>query len=123
MTKVYKPLLKKLKLTYPQYLVLLALWEQDVSKVSEIGHMLFLDSGTLTPLLKKLEVLGYLQRMRCEVDERCVLVKLTAAGRAVQKKSHAIPACITDAAGCTPKVLEELNSRLQFLRSSLRQSL
>jgi MarR family transcriptional regulator, organic hydroperoxide resistance regulator len=123
MTKTYQPLLKKLKLTYPQYLVLLVLWEKDVRKVSEIGQVLFLDSGTLTPLLKKLELLGYLQRKRCEIDERCVWVTLTVAGRALQRKAFSIPACVIDATGCTTKTLEELNSRLQALRSSLHQSL
>jgi MarR family transcriptional regulator, organic hydroperoxide resistance regulator len=123
MTKVYQPFLKSLKLTYPQYLVLLVLWEKNVRKVSEIGQVLFLDSGTLTPILKKLETLGYVQRKRCETDERCVWIHLTAAGRAAQKKSQAIPACVIDACGCGPKELTDLNAQLQLLRESLREAL
>jgi MarR family transcriptional regulator, organic hydroperoxide resistance regulator len=123
MTKVYQPFLKLLKLTYPQYLVLLVLWEKNVRKVSEIGQVLYLDSGTLTPILKKLEALGYVERRRCETDERCVWIHLTAAGRAVQKKSQAVPACVIDACGCGPKELTDLNARLKSLRESLHKAL
>jgi MarR family transcriptional regulator, organic hydroperoxide resistance regulator len=123
MTKVYQPYLKPLKLTYPQYLVMLTLGEKDARKVSEIGQLLFLDSGTLTPILKKLETLGYVKRTRCDQDERCVWVNLTAAGRVVQKKSQAIPACVIAASGCGLKERTDLNGRLQMLRESLHDSL
>lgn len=123
MTKVYKPLLASLKLTYPQYLVMLALWEQDKRMVSEIGDALFLDSGTLTPLLKKLERLGYVLRQRSEMDERCVVIELTAAGRALQKKAVPLSQCVADASGCTATELTNLTTRLQLLRISLRASL
>jgi MarR family transcriptional regulator, organic hydroperoxide resistance regulator len=123
MTKVYKPLLASLKLTYPQYLVMLALWERDARMVSEIGDALFLDSGTLTPLLKKLEAMGYVQRQRSEMDERCVVVAMTAAGRALQKKAAPLSQCVANASGCTTTELTSLTARLQSLRSSLRASL
>ncbi len=122
MTKVYKPLLAELQLTYPQYLVMLALWEQDGLMVSSVGDKLFLDSGTLTPLLKKLEIAGYVQRTRSPLDERCVIVSLTAQGRLLQKKSRAIPACVVKASGCTGPELYELNTRLQALRGALHQA-
>src|SRR6187200_246404 len=79
MTKLYKPLLDPLGLTYPQYLVMLVLWEGDGVTVSELGQRLMLDSGTLTPLLKRLESAGVLQRLRDVADERRVLVRLTGA--------------------------------------------
>lgn len=123
MTKTYQPYLKPLKLTYPQYLVMLTLSEMNPRKVSEIGRLLFLDSGTLTPILKKLEALAYVQRVRCDQDERCVWVHLTATGRAVQKKSQAIPSRVINVSGCGSKELTDLNSRLKSLRESLRKSL
>jgi MarR family transcriptional regulator, organic hydroperoxide resistance regulator len=123
MTKVYKPLLVSLKLTYPQYLVMLALWERDARMVSEIGDALFLDSGTLTPLLKKLQAMGYVLRQRSEMDERCVVIELTAAGRALQKKAAPLSQCVADASGCTATELTSLTARLQSLRTSLHNSL
>jgi MarR family transcriptional regulator, organic hydroperoxide resistance regulator len=120
MTRVYKPLLASLKLTYPQYLVMLALWEKDARMVSEIGDALFLDSGTLTPLLKKLEAMGYVLRQRSEMDERCVVVELTTAGRALQKKAAPLSQCVADASGCSATDLARLTARLQALRTSLR---
>jgi MarR family transcriptional regulator, organic hydroperoxide resistance regulator len=123
MTKVYKPLLASLKLTYPQYLVMLALWERDARMVSEIGDALFLDSGTLTPLLKKLEAMGYVLRQRSEMDERCVVIELTAAGRALQKKAAPLSQCVADASGCSATELTSLTARLQSLRTSLHSSL
>src|SRR3954470_3664742 len=80
MTKLYKPLLDELGLTYPQYLVMLALWERDGSTVSELGQRLYLDSGTLTPLLKRLEAAGLVSRVRSTEDERRVHLRLTSAG-------------------------------------------
>src|ERR1700758_4597195 len=79
--RVYKPLLDRLGLTYPQYLVMLALWESDGVPVKEIGERLFLDSGTLTPLLKRLEAAGLLKRNRSSADERQVLIALTPQGQ------------------------------------------
>src|SRR5436190_16074857 len=81
MTKLYKPLLDEIGLTYPQYLAMLVLWERDGLMVSELGERLYLDSGTLTPLLKRLEAAGLIARIRAVEDERRVHITLTAAGR------------------------------------------
>src|SRR6187200_10539 len=91
MTKLYKPLLDELGLTYPQYLAMLALWEQDGLMVSEIGDRLSLDSGTLTPLLKRLEAAGLVSRIRDVQDERRVHITLTAAGRKLKARAQKIP--------------------------------
>ena len=85
MTKAYKKLLAPLDITYPQYLVMMVLWEKDQVTVSELGGRLFLDSGTLTPLLKRMEAMGLLHRTRDAEDERRVLVSLTPAGRALRE--------------------------------------
>ncbi len=119
MTKVYKPLLKTLKLTYPQYLVMLVLWERDAQRVSDIGAALYLDSGTLTPLLKKLEVLGFVERTRSKEDERQVIVSLTSAGRKLQAKSQSIPACVLEASGCELPAVRQMAAQLKVLRSNL----
>ncbi len=93
-TGLYAPLLKPLGLTYTQYLVFLVLWEEDGLKVGDLGGRLLLDSGTLTPLLKKLEEKGLLTRRRCEEDERVVRVFLTEEGRALRAKALTIPASV-----------------------------
>lgn len=94
MTKVYKPLLQALGLTYPQYLAMMVLWEEDGLTVGEISSRLLTDPGSLTPLLKRLEVEGLLSRTRSREDERVVVVELTHAGRALQDKAMGIPQCI-----------------------------
>ncbi|MFJ3057639.1 MarR family winged helix-turn-helix transcriptional regulator [Herbaspirillum sp. NPDC087042] len=91
MTKAYKKILAPLEITYPQYLVMMVLWEQDQVIVSELGARLFLDSGTLTPLLKRMEAMGLLRRARDAGDERRVVVSLTDAGRALREKARAVP--------------------------------
>src|SRR3954470_8192722 len=91
MTKLYKPLLAELGLTYPQYLVMLALWEQDGVAVSQLGERLSLDSGTLTPLLKRLEPAGLVSRIRSVEDERRVHLTLTAAGRKLRARAEKVP--------------------------------
>src|SRR5665647_76946 len=98
MTKLYQPLLADLGLTYPQYLAMLVLWERDGLMVSELGERLFLDSGTLTPLLKRLEAAGLIARTRDVEDERRVHITLTAAGRKLKARAAKIPACIVEAA-------------------------
>lgn len=90
MTKAYRPLLDRIGLTYPQYLVLLVLWEQDRVTVSEIGRRLRLDSGTLTPVLKRLEGAGFLLRSRRQSDEREVEISLTEEGRALRAEAVAV---------------------------------
>ena len=88
---IYRPLLDELGITYPQYLVLLILWERGMCSVKEIGHLLHLDSGTLSPLLKRLEATGLIKRQRRANDERVVDISLTAEGRALQERAVAIP--------------------------------
>lgn len=122
MTKVYRKLLADLGLTYPQYLVMLVLWEADGVTVSQIGERLFLDSATLTPLLKRLEAAGLVQRQRATEDERQVVVSLTAEGRALKRKAGAVPEAIFCATGCELDELVDLKSRLDGLRERLTRS-
>ena len=122
MTKLYKPLLEPLGLTYPQYLAMLVLWEQDGATVSQLGERLTLDSGTLTPLLKRLEAAGLVQRLRDTADERRVLLQLTAAGRALKARARAVPEAVACAAGCPLDDLAALTARLQSLRDDLRRA-
>src|ERR1700743_3561788 len=97
MTRVYKPLLEKLGLTYPQYLVMLVLWERDNVPLKDIGERLFLDSGTLTPLLKRLEAAHLIKRARSTQDERQVLIHLTPQGQALKERARAMPQSILQA--------------------------
>jgi len=119
MSKTYKPHLDALGLTYPQYLVMLVLWEQDGLTVSEVGERLYLDSGTLTPLLKRLETAGYLSRLRDVADERRVRVQLTAAGRRLKTRAAPIPACMLEAAQCSLSELGQLTRQVRALRDRL----
>ena len=122
MTKVYKPLLDSIGLTYPQYLVMLVLWEKEGLMVSEIGEKLSLDSGTLTPLLKRLETSGLVTRIRAVDDERRVHISLTAAGRALKLQAAAIPGCILNASQCSLPELAALTRQVQALRQQLTNS-
>ena len=119
MTKMYKSLLDKFGLTYPQYLVMLVLWEQDSRSVSELGARLFLDSGTLTPLLKRLEGLAFITRTRDLADERRVNVALTPAGKRLHKQAEAIPLNVSRATGCSLPEIIALTEQLGKLRASL----
>ena len=119
MTKVYKPLLAPLGLTYPQYLVMLALWEEDAQTVSQLGDKLALDSGTLTPLLKRLEAQGQLSRERDAADERRVIVRLTGAGRKLKVAARSVPQAIGRASGCELGEIVELTRQLTAVRDSL----
>ena len=119
MTRLYKPLLAPLGLTYPQYLVMLALWEADGIGVGELGARLYLDSGTLTPLLKRLEAADLLTRLRATEDERRVIVSLTAAGRALRRKAAHAPAEVACATGVEFSHLVHLTAQLQALRSNI----
>lgn len=119
MTKFYKPLLDEIGLTYPQYLVMLALWERDGVTVSELGERLFLDSGTLTPLLKRLEASGHLNRLRDAEDERRVRISLTAQGRALREQAERIPNCVLERTQCTLPELTALTGQLTALRDRL----
>ena len=121
MTKVYRPLLDALGLTYPQYLVMLVLWERGTVSVGELGERLNLDSGTLTPLLKRLETQGRLVRSRGVDDERRVDIRLTDEGRALREQARTIPPRILAGAGCTLDELGTLTRRLQALRQTLQE--
>ncbi len=119
MTKLYKPLLDALGITYPQYLVLLVLWERDGITVSELGERLSLDSGTLTPLLKRLETAGLVSRLRDTQDERRVLVRLSAAGRELKERAARIPGCVLQASQCSVADAMALTHQIQTLRNRL----
>ncbi len=117
--KVYRSLLRDLDLTYPQYLVMLLLWEQDSRNVSDICNQLFLETTTLTPLLKRLEVRGLVQRQRSTLDERQVIVSLTADGKAMRKQAQGIPACVAAAMEYSPEQVDALRATLEDLRGKL----
>ena len=119
LNKVYRKLLSRLGLTYPQYLVMMVLWERDQVTVSEIGERLFLDSATLTPLLKRLQSAGLISRTRAQADERQVIIALTEAGRALEQPARAVPMGIFGAAGCAPEQIGSMKSQLESLRSNL----
>ncbi|CAI8949362.1 Organic hydroperoxide resistance transcriptional regulator [Pseudomonas sp. IT-347P] len=123
MTKVYKPLLQALNLTYPQYLAMMVLWENDGLTVGEISTRLLTDPGSLTPLLKRLEGEGLLSRTRSREDERVVIVELTEQGRALKEQAQTVPQCILGASGFTLERLQKLQAELQELRSHLQESL
>lgn len=120
MTKLYKPLLDELGLTYPQYLVMLVLWERDGLMVSELGERLFLDSGTLTPLLKRLELAGLISRVRDLQDERRVHITLTPSGHELKARAARVPACILQATHCSLPDILALTKQVQTLRSGLQ---
>ena len=114
MTGLYRPLLEPMGLTYPQYLVMLVLWEQDGLTVRELGQRLQLDSGTLTPLLKRLQLAGLVSRQRRSEDERVVDVSLTPSGHALREQANDIPACLAQR-------LELSLDQMQRLRDELKQ--
>ncbi|MBP2169428.1 DNA-binding MarR family transcriptional regulator [Erwinia toletana] len=117
--KLYRQLLAELDLTYPQYLVMMVLWEKDDVTVSEIGERLFLDSATLTPLLKRLEAAGLLHRQRSRQDERQVIVTLSEQGRQLRQKAVSIPESVSCAAACDAGALQGLKQQLEILRDNL----
>lgn len=121
-TRLYRPLLGELGLTYPQYLVLITLSEGEGLMVKDIGARLFLDSGTLTPMLKRLEVAGLVARTRDDKDERQVQVSLTEAGRAVRRRARAVPCRLADAVCLEDAEMADLVHKLTALRDRLKQA-
>jgi len=121
--RFYKPMLDRLGLTYPQYLAMLVLWEEDGLSVSEIGDRLFLDSGTLTPLLKRLEAAGLVKRTRSSEDERQVIVALTAEGEGLKEKARGIPHAMLTASECSVAELVTLKSEIVKLRDRLNAAI
>lgn len=115
--KLYRPLLQELGLTYTQYITLLALWEQDQVTVKELGSRLFLDSGTLTPLLKKLEAMGLLRRTRDPKDERNVIITLTEQGHELRQQAEEVPCKIYQDTHVRPEdIAEQLSQIRGFLQ-------
>ena len=121
--RFYKPLLDRLGLTYPQYLALLVLWEQDGVAVKEIGERLYLDSGTLTPLLKRMEAAGLVKRTRSTEDERQVLIALTPQGQALKENARSLPLSILAASECSVAELAALKKEVESLRDKLNAAL
>ncbi|MBB5193484.1 DNA-binding MarR family transcriptional regulator [Silvimonas terrae] len=113
MTRLYRPLLEDLDLTYPQYLVMLALWETAPRSVGDLGKQLFLDTGTLTPLLKRLQTRGLISRQRDPGDERRVVVDLTAEGKALKEKAEAVPRGLLCALPLPLEDVVDIRDRLQ----------
>ncbi len=117
--RLYKPLLDELGLTYPQYLVMVTLWERDDRTVGEIGEQLFLESNTLTPLLKRMEAAGLVSRSRDPADERQVRLRLTGEGRALLEKARRVPPCVLEATGLTAEEARSLTDQIGTLRTRL----
>lgn len=115
MVSLYTAWLKPLGLTYTQYIVFLVLWEKDGIPVGEIGEKLMLDNGTLSPLLKKMQQAGYIERKRSGEDDRIVLVSLTEKGRALQKKAEDVPGKVADCIDLPPEKAETLYALLYEL--------
>lgn len=118
-TQLYRPLLDELGLTYPQYLVMLVLWERERATIGELASALELDHGTLSPLVKRLEAAGVLERHRRADDERVVDVILTPAGRELQERSEAVPQLIVDSYGVDAAEFEALRAQLRRLTKSV----
>ena len=118
-TRLYGPVLSKLGLTYPQYLVMLVLWEKDPQTVGALGSRLYLDSGTLTPLLKRMEVAGLVNRQRDPADERRVLIALTDAGRQLRAQASHVPDALAN--GYQPEGIDNLREAVRGLVSVLAQ--
>ncbi|MFZ5707865.1 MAG: MarR family winged helix-turn-helix transcriptional regulator [Pseudomonadota bacterium] len=119
LNRLYGPVLRQLGLTYPQYLVMLVLWESAPQTVGTLGARLYLDSGTLTPLLKRMEAAGHVTRSRDPEDERRVVIGLTEAGRALRERALHVPGTI--AKGRTPEGIEELRESVQKLVATLAE--
>ena len=120
-TRIYKPLLERLGLTYPQYLVMVVLWEQDGQTVGGIGEKLFLESSTLTPLLKRLETAGLVKRERNPADERQVLIRLTPEGREMQQQTADFLGHLVEATGMGVEEIVELKRNIVTLRDNLNR--
>lgn len=121
-TRRYTPFLEPLDLTYTQYIVMLVLWEEKKCNVTELGKKLFLDSGTLTPLLKKLESKGYIKRSREEADERCLSVSLTDDGEKLQRKAASIPKSMASCVNLSPDEAKTLYNTLYKILDSFKDN-
>lgn len=115
LTRLYRPVLAGIGLTYPQYLVMLVLWESELQSVGSLGEKLHLDSGTLTPLLKRMSDAGLITRRRDATDERRVLIELTPAGRALRAQASQVPATLATGLDLSPEALDTLRETVQTL--------
>ena len=122
MNSAYQPLLEALGITYPQYVVMMILWEEDGARVSHIGERLFLDSATLTPLLKRMEQAGLLTRARAASDERQVIISLTEQGDQLRHEAALLPEAILTASHCSVEQVVDMKQQLNQLRDSLMKS-
>jgi DNA-binding MarR family transcriptional regulator len=122
MTKLYRKLLRGLGITYSQYLVMMVLWQQNDVTVSDIGERLFLDSATLTPLLKRMEAQDLITRVRATNDERQVIISLTKAGNTLRKQAAELPDSVLCAIECTPAQAIGMKAQLAVLRASLAKN-
>jgi DNA-binding MarR family transcriptional regulator len=122
MSKLYRKLLRNMGLTYSQYLVMMVLWEKNELTVSEVGERLFLDSATLTPLLKRMEQAELLTRIRAASDERQVIISLTDAGSKLREQAALLPACVLEASGCSLDQVIGLKEQLTDLRTNLNNN-
>lgn len=117
--RLYRPYLDELQITYPQYLVLVTLWAKQQSTIKELGEALNLDTGTLTPLLKRMETAGLIERHRDTVDERVVNILITQAGKALQEKASCVPQSLLGASGMSENELGEINKTIMHLLHQL----
>ncbi|MGG1397635.1 MarR family transcriptional regulator [Bacillus salipaludis] len=122
-TKLYRNLLEELGVTYPQYLVLLVLWEEKSVTVKELGQKLFLDSGTLSPMLKRMEGNNLLERRRSLEDERTVIISLTKKGEELKDKAQCIPSKLLENLSIDRKELKNLNQTLSSILNSIQQKI
>lgn len=122
LTAEYRPLLADVDLTFPQYLVMLVLWEDEPASVGDIGERLHLDSGTVSPLLKRLEALGLVERRRRSDDQRSVGITLTPRGRELRSVVECMPDEVAGATGLDPAALADLRDRLHALTEHMRRS-
>lgn len=120
-TKLYRPFLNELGITYPQYLVMLVLWEKENITLKDLGNKLYLDSGTLTPLLKRLESIGYIKRERSTEDERLLCVSITDKGNELKEKALNIPKCIVECLDYDPMLLFKLKKEIDSLLSNINK--
>lgn len=121
--RLYRPFLDELNLTYPQYLVLLVLWEKQQSSIKELGKLLDLDSGTLTPMLKRMETAQLIERKRDKEDERIVLVSITEKGASIREKAMCIPQSLLNTSGMSMEEIQELNKAIKHLSAQVDSAL
>jgi len=116
---LYRPLLDEIGLTYPQYLVMVALWNRDGQRVKELGDALFLDSSTLTPLLKRMEAAGLVTRTRNPDDERQVLLNLTEKGWGLRERAQTVSTCIQEAVGLDAEAVKKIQTAVEAIRDGI----